>query len=128
MNTTANMIEINIPDFHPTQENMEKLLRFIPKNDDPAASRLYGEFIPEFLKNSSIPIKINDYVAKRVDEYGGEGQGDDYWVVISFEKEGQVSYWKFQGHYASYYGSELDTVFEVKPEQKMVVVYEPVRD
>jgi hypothetical protein len=57
----------------------------------------------------------------KVDDFGGEGQGDDIWVVIRvgtqlFEKS---------GYYASHYGSDWEGPFtEVQAVQKTVTVYE----
>lgn len=47
-----------------------------------------------------------------IDEFGGEGQGDDYWVVF---KVGDQLFRK-DGWYASYDGGELDgELYEVEP-------------
>lgn len=58
------------------------------------------------------------------DNYGGEGQGDDYWSVYSFSREGESVYVKFDGWYASYNGSEFNEWFFVKPQEKVITVYE----
>lgn len=57
-----------------------------------------------------------------VDEYGGEGQGDDYWVVFKTTETGQ--YWRVDGWYASHHGGELDgDAYEVFPEEVTVTQY-----
>lgn len=49
-----------------------------------------------------------------VDSFGGEGQGDDYWVV--FKLGGKL--YRKDGYYASYDGGELDgELYEVEPVQ-----------
>lgn len=62
---------------------------------------------------------------KLVDEYGGEGQGDEYWVVFSVSDGGVTRLFRMDGYYASYYGSEFDgDLKEVQARQKTVTVYE----
>lgn len=60
---------------------------------------------------------------KHVDSYGGEGQGDDYWVV--FKLGGKL--YRKNGWYASYDGGALDgELYEVKPAQVQRTIYEKV--
>lgn len=59
-----------------------------------------------------------------VDEYGGEGQGEDYWTVYSFSDGHDVVYVKFQGWYASYNGAEFTEYSFVSPKERMVTFYE----
>lgn len=59
-----------------------------------------------------------------VDDYGGEGQGDVYWSVYSFTDGMEVVYVKFNGWYASHYGSEYEDYFFVKPKQVTVTQFE----
>lgn len=62
---------------------------------------------------------------KVVDEYGGSGQGDDYWLVAYFSKFD--TYIRIDGWYNSYDGGELDgDPYIVKPVEKTIVVYEKV--
>lgn len=58
-----------------------------------------------------------------VENFGGEGEGDKYWSVYSFTKDGQTVYVKFDGWYASHYGSEFNDWFFVKPEQVTVTQF-----
>lgn len=56
-----------------------------------------------------------------VSEYGGEGDGDQYWVVV---KVGDRYIMK-PGYYASHDGGYLDgDAYEVTPVEKVVTVYE----
>lgn len=58
-------------------------------------------------------------------EYGGEGQGDQYWMVISVSDGNTTRYFRRDGWYASYDGGYLDgDTYEVKPQEKTIVVYE----
>lgn len=58
--------------------------------------------------------------------YGGEGQGDEYWVVVSFtDSEGNVRYFQRAGWYQSFHGGELEgPTTEVTPKEKVITVYE----
>lgn len=58
---------------------------------------------------------------KMVEQYGGEGQGDDYHTIYCFEDHDVYVY--FDGWYASHVGSEYNEMFEVFPEQKTITVY-----
>lgn len=99
-----------IEGFEATEQGMEMLL-----------SEHRG--IVSELKYGSV-YEINGYLLNPVDEYGGEGQGEDYWVVVEVTKDDHKSFWKFDGWYASYSGSSIENVWEVKPVEKVVTVYE----
>lgn len=61
---------------------------------------------------------------KCVDNYGGEDQGSDYYAVYEFTEGTEKEYIKFQGWYASHYGSEFRELTFVTPKSKQVTVYE----
>jgi hypothetical protein len=66
---------------------------------------------------------------KHVDNYGGEGMGDQYFVVFEIVSEDGLTrrMFKKNGYYASHDGAYLDgRLFEVKPVQKTITVYEAV--
>jgi hypothetical protein len=65
-------------------------------------------------------------VCQHEDNYGGEGQGDDYWSVYSFTRGDEKVYVKFNGWYASYNGAEFTEWFFVEPKEKVITVFEPV--
>jgi hypothetical protein len=63
--------------------------------------------------------------AKVEAQYGGEGQGDQFWLVISISDGLVTRYFRSDGWYASYDGGYLDTeTFEVKPQERLVKFYE----
>ena len=56
-------------------------------------------------------LKNQGYTLAYEDHYGGEGQGDNYWNVFSVEHNGQKTYFRLDGWYASYDGSHFDDYF-----------------
>lgn len=61
-----------------------------------------------------------------VANHGGEGQGDEAWVVISVtDSFGDVKLYRKDGYYRSYEGAGFDTPLrQVQPKEKTVTVYE----
>lgn len=60
-----------------------------------------------------------------VDSYGGEGQGDSYWIVFQVDDGETKRVFKRDGWYASHDGSYLDgPTTEVKPVLKTITVWE----
>jgi hypothetical protein len=47
------------------------------------------------------------YVIAVEDSYGGEGQGEEFWSVFSVTHEGETTFFRFDGWYASFAGSEM---------------------
>ena len=69
--------------------------------------------------------KIKDkYDFSVVKQFGGEGQGDDYYYVVKL----QDKYFYIPGWYNSDYGSELswDDVYECEPFQETITNYRKV--
>ncbi|QGH74571.1 hypothetical protein KNU84_gp002 [Bacteriophage DSS3_VP1] len=66
---------------------------------------------------------LGDVTIKVVDSFGGEGSGDDYYCVYEFSDGINKAYLKFDGWYASHYGSEFQSVFLVEPRQRMITEY-----
>lgn len=82
--------------------------------------------IPNYGSGEDLDCEVRDELAKLgaydlVDEYGGEGQGDDYYAIYYF-KDHDV-YVKFSGWYASHYGSEYSDMEQVFPEEITVTKY-----
>lgn len=61
---------------------------------------------------------------KYIDNYGGEDMGSEYWSIYKFSRNGVELYIKFEGYYASHYGSEYQGYKFVKPVEKTIIVYE----
>jgi|SRR5688500_4330419 len=60
-----------------------------------------------------------------VESYGGEGKGDEYWVVFSITNQDVTRHFRMDGWYASYSGAEFDgDLKEVSPKQKVITVWE----
>lgn len=62
-----------------------------------------------------------------VEEYGGEGCGDDYWMVCKLENEdgSLIGYLRWDGWYGSYDGGYLESdPFWVEPKEKTITVWE----
>jgi hypothetical protein len=65
------------------------------------------------------------WTAKVVQSYGGEGEGDQYWMVVSISDGETTRYFRKDGWYASYDGGYLDgDIHEVQPKEKLVTFYE----
>jgi hypothetical protein len=64
-----------------------------------------------------------------IDQYGGEGQGDTYWVIftVTDNQSKQTGTFKLDGWYASYHGHEFHDYFdfyEVQQVEKTILVWE----
>jgi hypothetical protein len=73
------------------------------------------------------PINLGGFIVEGIEQYGGEGMGDTYWVVFSLERDGDKKFFKLDGWYASYNGHEFDNYLdfdEVKQVEKVVKVWE----
>lgn len=66
---------------------------------------------------------LDDFKFRRVDSYGGEGQGDDYWFILEVEFSDQVKCFEISGYYASYSGGYYEDIKEVKPQDKVITVW-----
>ena len=65
------------------------------------------------------------WTAEVVTSYGGEGDGDQYWMVISITDSITTRFFRKDGWYASYDGGYLDgETYEVQPKEKLVTFYE----
>lgn len=79
----------------------------------------YYESVDEFVQACKAELVNYHYE----DNFGGEGQGEDYWSVYSFTNGTDIVYVKFNGWYASYSGSEFTEWFFVEPKKVEVVQY-----
>ena len=73
------------------------------------------------------PVKLHGRTIEKVEfDTGGEGHGEDiYMVVKTTDIDGVEQYWRKDGYYVSYDGSNWDGDFrEVKPVERVVTFYE----
>lgn len=73
------------------------------------------------------PFEVDGYTFTHVGQHGGEGEGDEYWVVFRVTKDGTERYFKWSGWYASYDGGHLEDIFEVAPKEVTITIYEKVK-
>lgn len=66
--------------------------------------------------------------AELLEQYGGEGQGDDLWQVFKVtDPEGNERIFRRTGWYASYSGGDYDGPTEaVKGVEKVITVWQPI--
>lgn len=116
--TIKDRINRHLDFFESFKGNLDNLVKFILKDD---LDNIFHSYVDDGVKE----FIIGDYKFFCVDSYGGDGQGDDYWRVYKVEQESQEPrYFRFDGWYASYEGSCIEDVYEVKPKTKTITVYE----
>lgn len=83
----------------------------------------WGECAYELAQDT--PIPEGSFVAKCVEDFGGEGQGDQRYVVFEIISADGVQYFRKDGYYSSFEGTTWDGDFaEVRPVEKTITVYE----
>lgn len=83
-----------------------------------------GDFLYEVLSNSYRGETVqSDWEIEEKEQHGGEGQGDDWWYVVSLtdKKNQDAVFIQFNGWYASNYGHEL-----IDPAEFDIVESKPV--
>ena len=98
----------------------QTLSDFFIDNESAADAFMDGyatEEAEEFMDNNRITYD-------KVDSYGGEDQGSTYYRVYCFQSSSEKVYIKFNGWYASHYGSEYRDFEIVTPKQRTITVYE----
>jgi hypothetical protein len=92
---------------------------------DPATDFDSEQMWKEHHWGSSEAKTYENYTAKVEAAYGGEGEGDQYWMVVSISDGETTRYFRKDGWYASYDGGYLDgDTYEVTPQEKVITVYE----
>ncbi len=85
-----------------------------------ASNVIFDKFLKDGMPHSHVLGTVTC-----VAQYGGEGMGDDYWIVVHFPK---FDTYIRVGWYASYDGGYLDgTPYIVEPKQRTITVYEKVK-
>lgn len=92
----------------------QQIIEAIKNADISVDEFAYGDF--------ETPEGVGEW--KEVSQYGGEGQGEDWYSVKHFEDHDV--YIKTDGYYSSYNGTDFDNGYgeEVRPVQKTITVYE----
>ena len=65
----------------------------------------------------------NGWSLKNLETQGGEGEGDEFRVILEFRVNGEVeSHWRIDGWYASHHGAEaeIEEMYECERSTKMV--------
>jgi len=77
----------------------------------------------EYQKDKDLIAELasKGYKLNNEDHYGGEGQGDSYWNVFSVEHNGETTYFRIDGWYASYDGSHFDDCYSFYEVEKVPV-------
>ena len=88
----------------------------------------YGVVCQHEEKEFQAALADSGVVCQHEDNYGGEGQGDDYWSVYSFTRGDEMVYVKFDGWYASYNGAEFTEWYFVEPKEKVITVFDRLKD
>lgn len=112
------------------KEDFEKIKQFMknyPVEESGYTKGLEVAFFYENLPEINYDLEngelLKDYYV--VDSYGGEGQGDTYYMVYYFPKAG--IFIKFNGWYASYSGSEYSDMYLVEPKEVTITEYHIVK-
>lgn len=112
------------------KENFEKIKQFIknyPVEESGYHRGLEFAFFYEDLPKINYDLEngelLKDYY--QVDGYGGEGQGDNYYMVYHFPNAD--IFIKFYGWYASYHGAEYSDMYLVEPKEVTITEYHFVK-
>lgn len=85
-----------------------------------------GDYFGEIIPWKENVIDNGEYFVRKIDGYGGEGQGDSYWYVFEIlnKKTDETKFVKFDGHYDSWNGVNwgcYDGPCFVKPTKKVII-------
>jgi hypothetical protein len=110
---------INTPDWDTTTENVRHLLKDLHTVTD-------GE--SRYSENTPLEVGSGWSVTLVECKGGGEGDGDEHWLVYKLENVTQAyseTYWKVPGWYQSYYGAELEweNAYQVESYEKTVIAW-----
>lgn len=80
----------------------------------------------ETWENNGNGVETSLGLLKEIDDYGGEGKGDEYWKVYSLTQGRVTRTFKLDGYWQSYSGGEYDEFYEVTPEPKTITVWKRI--
>lgn len=92
----------------------------------------YGYDITEVSYNGGFEYtnfpELEGTTIEKVEQHGGEGEGDSYYIVFKIEHGEEETYIRFNGYYSSYNGVDWNIEFDiVKPKEIMITVYETIK-
>lgn len=90
----------------------------------PSADKWRSYVLDEFWDEHDLAKELNDFgcVITREEQYGGEGMGDDWWVIFSVLKDGEKSCFRIDGWYTSYEGVDFSDSRNLIPVTKKQVL------
>lgn len=91
-------------------------------DSDPNRDYEFGDVEWEEIRSSAFE-DLKNFRVRRADSYGGEGQGDEYWMVLEVEFSDVIKTFEVSGYYASYDGGYYENIKEVKPQEKVITVW-----
>lgn len=79
--------------------------------------------------NATGIIVLEGHTFEHVDQHGGMGEGDDYYVIFSVKQGDEKNFYKIPGWYASHQGRELEVsgTFQVAPKEVTIIQWEAVK-
>ena len=101
--------------------NLQELLENYFYNDENAASQSFQEIADEDFNKW---LTENNIKEEHIEQVGGEGQGDNYYVVYLYTKGDEKVYIKFSGYYSSFEGPSYEGYYVVNPVVRQVTFYE----
>lgn len=106
--------------------NYQEIMSILREKVDGVSEFAFMDFGKSTGRGSVFVEEIGE--CQEVDQYGGEGKGEDWWSIKYFPDHDV--YIKVNGFYTSYNGTDFydgwDNCHEVKPKEKLVVVYQEV--
>lgn len=102
-------------------KTLRELIGDLLENEHSVQSELFRSEVPD---DFEVLLDMNNVQIEHANNFGGEDQGSSYWSVWKFTRGTESIYVKFNGWYASHYGSEYTGFSFVEPAQKTITVYE----
>ena len=107
----------------------DEVLKIIEDSDDFEEKDFFYEEIGDTDEDQEPEFSSKDIKVTMEEREGGyEGSGEVRFTVYSFERGDERVYIQFDGWYASHYGSEYESCFQVTPEEVTVIQWALVKD
>lgn len=109
-----------------TQEELEEFIRKIVNEvvGRDIDSEINGYLFDELFGYSKA-VQPKGYIISEEASHGGEGKGEDYWVVYKVlnTETNETQYIKFYGSYNSWEGTEWEGYHITTPNEKTIIVW-----